>query len=107
MSINEEAVRAEVERVQSKEEAARRMTHGLATAIKITLPIAWLLPIIPIIGFVGLVLGAATCAVMSMLMIAKGATSRGIKYLLISGPGSGLVIILWIAMYGTLVAVMG
>lgn len=107
MNVNQENVQAEVDRMKVSEEAARQMTSGLATTIKIGLPIAWLMPIIPFLGFFLLVFGAVICAILSVLILVKGAKSRGIKYFLISVLGSGAVAIAWIVVYGTVAAVFG
>lgn len=107
MSANQENVQSELDRMRATEEAARQMTGGLAKTIKIVLPIAWLMPIIPILGFFLLGFGAIVCAILSVMISAKGAKSRGVKYFLISVLGSGAVGIVWVIIYGTVVAMFG
>lgn len=107
MDPNDSAVRAEIDRLQVSEEAARQLTNGFAKAIKIILPIAWLMPIIPFLGFFLLVAGAVISAILSVMIVVKGAKSRGLKYFLISVLGSGAAAILWIMIYGATVAVFG
>lgn len=101
MSTNtEDLVQREMELNRAREEAGMREHGTMFTAAKVSRIIGWLAPIIPIIGYFGLIfLGFIIPMVCFAIGFLAGAKKFAIKQMLITFVGAIVAGIVWALIY--------
>ena len=64
--------------------------------------IGWAAPIVPVIGFVGLIVLSIVAIIHGILAATKGNTSAGLRLILAAWLGSTVVGLLWMGVYALL-----